>query len=287
MLSLYLQFFFSGLTQGSIYALVALGLTIIYQSSALFNFAHGELVVLAAFLMISLLLVAKIPVAVAFLVAVVLVTIVGVVTERVLIRPLYRAPVFVVLLVTMAGSFLIKGVALLIWGTQNLALPALVEGPPLSIGGATIVPQAVVVLLATALLLTGVWFFFERTYFGKALKASAENRVAASLVGINVQRMVVLSFAMSAALGAVAGILIAPITMVNYEDGTLLLLKGISASIFGGLSSLPGAVLGGLLLGLFESYAAATISALFKDAIALVVLLVILLVRPNGLLGKE
>jgi len=282
--ALSLQFFCTGLTIGSIYALIALGFTIIYNASGIVNFAQGGFVMLGALLAVSLSL-AGVPLPACVVLSALLVTITGCALERAFIRPLAGRPVITPIIVTIGASILLEGLAMLIWGKDALPLNPL-PGPPVLTVASAIVPfQSVWVLGVSVLLMVGLRLFFDRTLIGRAMRANAANRQGALLVGINPGRVVLLSFALSAGLGALAGALIAPITLASYDMGTMLGLKGFSAAILGGLGSSPGAILGGLLLGLLESFAAGFISSGYKDAVAFVVLLLVLFVRPAGLLG--
>ena len=166
------------------------------------------------------------------------------------------------------------------------SLPPLVSGEPLRIGGATILPQSVLVLLCASAIVVGLWLFVERTMLGKAVIATAANRLAARLIGIDTRKLIDFSFAVSAAIGAIAGILITPITLTSYDAGTVLALKGFAAAMLGGMGSAVGAVAGGLMLGMLESLSAGYISSSYKDAVAFIIILVVLVFMPQGLFGR-
>lgn len=278
------QYFISGLTNGAIYALIALGFGIIFNSTTIINFAQGEFVMLGAMCAISIYhLVPSLPLA--FAGGVIIVSLVGLVFERLALRPVGEASPLTLIIITVGAGVFLKGVAMLLWGKESYTLPPFSGEAPLHLGPATLLPQNLWVLGLTLVLVLALEAFFRLTLMGKAMRACAYNPRAARLVGIPASRMVQLSFALSALLGAGAGILIAPLTLGVYDMGTILGLKGFAAAIIGGLGSLLGGVLGGLLLGLAESFTSGLISSGYKDAVAFLLLLVVLFLRPRGLLG--
>ena len=285
MLDSLLQFLITGVTVGSTYALVGLGFAIIYNASGVVNFAQGEFVMIGAMVAISLLG-ARTPFPLALLLAVTATVAVGLVLEALAVEPARGAPVVTLVIITIGASILLRGVALLVWGKDFHAMPRFSGDTPLHLGSATLLPQNLWVMGGTAALVLAVRQFFRRTSAGKALLACSCNRTAAQLMGINVRRMMLLAYGLSAALGAVAGLLVAPITFTSYDSGVMLGLKGFSAAILGGMGNPMGAVAGGLLLGVLESLAAGLISSGYKDAIAFVVVLLVLFLRPSGLFGK-
>ncbi len=275
----------AGLTTGSIYALIALGFVTIYNVTGIINFAQGEFAMLGAMLMVSLQALA-LPMPLSFLFAVLGVVGIGAVLERIAIHPARRASPVTLIIITIGADIAIRGIALLIWGTDPYPLPAFTIGPPLTLAGAVLTRQAVWIMATTALILVLLSFFFARTYLGKAVRACAINRLSARLSGIRPDRMSLLSFALSAGLGAVGGIVIAPMTLVSYDMGLYLGLRGFVAAIMGGMVSAPGAVTGALLLGVLEALGAGIFKAAFKEAIAFLVLFLILVVRPQGIFGR-
>jgi len=282
-----IQYVFTGLTLGSIYALVALGFTMIYNSTAIINLAQGEFVMLGGLLMVFFTLVLKLPMAIGFLATVLAVTAIGALFERLAIHPLKNASLITLIIITLAGSILFRGIAMFLWGKDPYVLPSFGSEQPIQLWGAAIQPQILWVLGITVFVVLGITFFFKRTLVGKAMTACAFNPLAARLVGINVRRMVLISFGVSAAVGAVAGVIITPITLMEYDRGPLLGLKGFSAAVLGGLGSPPGAIAAGFLIGLLESLGAGLISSGYKDAIALFVLLLVLWIKPTGLFGSR
>ncbi|MDH4173118.1 MAG: branched-chain amino acid ABC transporter permease [Betaproteobacteria bacterium] len=278
------QYLLSGLTVGAIYALVALGFSIIYNASHVINFAQGEFVMIGGMATVSLLG-AGLPLAPAALAAVALAALIGLLLARFAVQPARGASVVTLIIITIGASILLRGLASLVWDKRIHALPAFSGEAPIAVAGATLAPQSLWVIGVAALIVGGLWGFFNRTLTGKAILAVSHNRLAAQLMGISVRRVLLVSFALSAALGALAGILIAPITFTSWDVGVMLGLKGFAAAILGGMGSGPGAVVGGLTLGLLESLGAGYVSSAYKDAIAFIVMLVVLMLMPGGLLG--
>ena len=285
-LSNYLQYLLSGLSTGAIYALIGIGFSIIYNATGIINFAQGEFVMLGGMLTLTLLTTLNLPLWAAIPLAVVLATLAGLLFERLAIRPLRNASPISMVIITIGGSILIRGLAMLIWDKDTHAIPAFSGEEPLVVAGATILPQHLWILGITVVLISLNKWFFYHTISGKAMRACSYNPRAAGLVGIDVRRMILFSFVISAAMGALAGIIVAPLTMTAYDVGVMLGLKGFCAAIIGGMSSGLPTVIGGLLLGLLESFGAGLISSGYKDAIAFIILLLILFIRPQGLFGK-
>lgn len=282
----FLQFVLSGLTVGGIYALIALGFTIVFNATEAINFAQGAFVMLGGMVAVALYR-AELPLVVACVGAVAVVTLVGLLFERLTLGPLRNVAVINLIIITIGAFMFLEGAAMLIWGKDASTLPAFSGDAPIRVFGATFVPQALWILGTTFAVVVLVRLFFERTILGRAMRAVAANRYAATLMGINVKLMVACSFALAAAVGAVAGVIITPVAFAQWDRGTLLGLKGFTAAIVGGLGSGPGAVVGGLLLGILESLGAGYVSSGYKDAIALLLLIVMLLVRPEGLCGRR
>lgn len=281
-----LQFFFSGLTVGAVYALVALGFTLIYNASDVINFAQGEFVMLGGMTTVFLALFG-LPVPVAALMAVVLTVMVGLLIYHLAIEPAREASAVALIMITIGASIFLRGVAQVVFDKRFHSLPPMFGGEPIRLGGAAILPQSLVVLAGAAVIVALLWLFVDRTLLGKAVIATAANRLAARLVGIDTRRIVALSFAVSAAIGAVAGVLITPITLTSYDVGILLALKGFAAAMLGGMGSTFGAVVGGLLLGMIEAFSAGYLSSKYKDAVAFLVILGMLFAMPHGLFGRR
>ncbi|MBN2131253.1 MAG: branched-chain amino acid ABC transporter permease [Sedimentisphaerales bacterium] len=280
-----LQYLFTGITLGSVYGLVAIGFNIIYNATGIINFAQGEFVMLGGMCAVWLTASVGLPLYVAVPISILIVTAVGVILERVAIRPIRKPDVLSMIIVTIGASIFLKGLVMVVWGKQTFSLPHFSSETPIVIGGAAILPQDLWVLGTMIAIVLALGLFFERTLTGKAIRACAFNRRAASLVGIDVSLMVMISFALSAAVGATAGAVITPKILVSYDRGTMLALKGFSAAVLGGLGNSTGAVLAGLVIGVLESFSAGSPLSHYKDAVALVVLLGVLFIRPSGLLG--
>lgn len=285
----WLQFVAGGITAGAIYALVALGFSIVYNASHAINFAQGEFVMIGG--MSAVWLVASgLPLWLAVPLAVLAAAAVGVAVQRLAIEPAQRsgnADVVTLIIITIGVSLFLRGAAQVLWDKRIHALPAFGSTEPIAIGGATVLPQSLWVLAGAALAVLALRWFFDRTLFGKAMQATAHNPLAARLVGIHTRSVMWVSFGLAAALGALGGVLTAPITFTSYDIGVMLGLKGFAAAMLGGLGSFGGAVAGGLLLGLMESLGAGFLSSAYKDAIAFIVILAVLFFMPGGLFGAR
>lgn len=281
-----LQFLFSGVTVGAVYALVALGFTIIYNASDVVNFAQGEFVMLGGMVTVFAHA-AGLPLPLAALVAIVGTAAVGVALNRLAIEPARGAPVVSLIIITIGASIFIRGAAQLVFDKQIHTFPAFSGDDPIRILGATILPQSLWVIAGAALVFVALWLFFTRTLLGRAVLATSNNRLAAQLVGINTNFVMTLSFALSAGIGALAGVLVTPITLTSYDVGLTLALKGFAAAMLGGMGNPKGALAGGLLLGLLEAMTAGYLSSQYKDAAAFVVILAVLFLMPQGLFGRK
>jgi branched-chain amino acid transport system permease protein len=281
-----LQFVFSGLTVGAVYALVALGFTIIYNASDVVNFAQGEFVMLGGMITVFAFE-AGLPLPLAALVAIVVTAAIGVALNRLAIEPARGAPVVSIIIITIGASIFIRGVTQIVFDKQLHRFPSFSGDMPFRIGGATILPQSLWVILGAVAVFVGLWLFFTRTLTGRAVLATSNNRLAAQLVGINTGWVMTLSFALSAAIGALAGVLVTPITLTSYDVGIALALKGFAAAMLGGMGNPKGALAGGLILGLLEALTAGYLSSQYKDAAAFVVILAVLFFMPQGLFGAR
>lgn len=293
-----LQFLFAGLALGSIYALIALGFVTIYNVTGIVNFAQGDFAMLGALITVTLYqrtplfnrvvtVNVNLPLPLAALIAIVITTAIGVVFYLLAIRPARGASVVSLIIITIGASITLRGLGLIVWWTDPYPLPAFTPGAPLEISGAIVTRQNLWVAGATLVILAGLYLFFEHTLLGKALRACAINRDTARLMGISADRMALFSFALGAAVSAVAGIVITPTTFMAYDSGTLLSLKGFVAAIMGGLVSPPLAVIGGLMLGLVEAFGAGLVSSAYKDAFAFLTMFVILLLRVGGFFNRQ
>jgi len=281
----FLQFFFSGLTVGAIYALVAVGFTLIYNASDVINFAQGEFVMLGG-MVTFFAAAAGVPLPLAALLAIVVATAVGLLLHQLAIEPARGASAVTLIIITIGASIFLRGISAIVFDKNFHSFPAFAGNEPWIIGGAALLPQSLIVLLGAGAIVVALWAFMTMTLTGKALVATAANRLAARLVGINTSAIVGLAFAVSAAIGAFGGILMTPITLTSYDVGTLLALKGFAAAMLGGMGNPLGAVIGGLVVGLLEAFSAGYLSSSYKDAIAFLVILGVLFAMPQGLLGR-
>ena len=285
-MSEFLQFFFSGLTVGAVYALVALGFTLIYNASDVVNFAQGEFVMLGGMVTVFASA-AGVPLPFAALIAVAVAVAVGLLLYWFAIAPARGASAVSIIIITIGASIFLKGAAQVVFDKQFHKLPSFSSDAPIDVLGASVQPQSLWVLGGTAAVVLVLYVFLERTLLGKAVLATSASRLAARLVGINTATIMALAFGGSAAIGAIAGILVTPITLTSYDVGTTMALKGFAAAMLGGMGNPLGAVVGGLVLGLLETLGAGYISSTYKDGFAFVMILVVLLAMPQGILGRR
>ncbi|WP_321446947.1 branched-chain amino acid ABC transporter permease [uncultured Cohaesibacter sp.] len=281
-----MQFLLSGMTVGAVYALVALGFTIIYNASDVVNFAQGEFVMLGGMTTVFAHA-AGLPLPLAAVVAIALTALVGVALNKLAIEPARGAPVVSLIIITIGASIFIRGAAQLVFDKQLHRFPSFSGDEPIRLLGAAILPQSLWVVGGAFAIFFGLWAFFTKTLTGKAVLATANNRLAAQLVGINTGWVMTLSFSLSAAIGALAGVLVTPITLVAYDVGVGLALKGFAAAMLGGMGNPKGALVGGILLGLLEAMTAGYLSSQYKDAVAFIVILAVLFAMPQGLFGAK
>ncbi len=282
----WLQFVAGGLTAGAIYALVALGVSIVFNASGAINFAQGEFVMIGGMSAVALLATGM-PLPLAVLFALVAAVFVGLLLDKLAIEPARGAGTVTLIIITIGASLFLRGLAQLVWDKRIHALPAFSGDQPIRVLGATVLPQSLWVLGITVLAVLALSWFFGRTLFGKAMLATSYNPLAARLMGIQTRTVLLVSFGLAALLGALGGVLTAPITFTSYDSGVMLGLKGFSAAMLGGLGSFAGAVLGGIVLGLLEGLSAGFVSSAYKDALAFLVILLVLFLMPGGLLGAR
>ncbi|HUN80572.1 MAG TPA: branched-chain amino acid ABC transporter permease [Phycisphaerae bacterium] len=285
--ALIVQYALSGITVGSVYAIVAIGFNIIYCTTGIINFAQGEFVIVGAMTAISLS--NLIPMPAAILAAVLITMALGGLIELVVIRQVRNATVLRLVIVTIGLSILMREAMLHIWDEKVRSLPYFTgtSVSTLTILGANISPQVLWVLGVSAASVAALTLFFRHTTTGQAMRACADDRMAARLCGVNDRWMVTLSFMLSAGIGALAGCVISPIALTQYDMGAPLAIKGFTVAILGGLGSQTGAVAAGLFLGLLEAFVLSQTASAYKEIVAIVVLLLILVVRPSGLFGRR
>jgi branched-chain amino acid transport system permease protein len=286
-IELFFQYLVAGINYGIIYAIVAIGFNIIYNTTGIINFAQGEFVMLGGMTAVTLNTFMPLPVAIAL--AVVITMIVGALIEIFFIRWLVNPSVLRMIIITIGLSIIIREVALHIWDEKVRALPYFTgnEVTSISIGGVHISPQVLWVVGICSVIVIILSLFFSYTLLGRQMRACAANRDAARLCGISAKNMVTLSFVLSAGIGALAGCVVSPITYVQYDSGTGLAIKGFTVAILGGLGNSLAAVAAGILLGILESFSIWFMPTAYKDAISIFLLLLILFVRPSGLFGSK
>ena len=282
----FLQFIVAGTTVGAIYALVAIGFSVIFNATRIVNFAQGEFLMIGGMSAVFLVK-SGLPLWAAAFLAIAITAAVGMALEAFAIRLARGANVLMLIVLTIGAAITFRGLAQIIWDRNYHSLPAFSGTDPLNAFGASIAPQSLWVIAACLFVVTALHFFFTRTLTGRSMRAIAADRDAAFLAGIDVNRTMLLAFALAGALGAVGGILIAPIALMHFEAGVMLGLKGFAAAMLGGLGSFPGAIVGGLVLGLGEAFTAGYVTSAYKDALAFLVIVIVLIVRPNGILGRS
>ena len=283
-----LQFVLTGLAVGCVYSLIALGFTVIFNASGILNFAQGAFVMLGGMLTYAAYGLARWPLWLAALFSIVGVILIAVVADRLVVSPLWRgrAPLYTIIVATFGIHTILENGALLGISSIGVGYPSFSRGEPLSLLGASVSRQMLWIAGVAALVMVTLNLFFRRTLTGRAMRACAINPVAASLMGIEVTVMIRWSFVMSAVLGAVAGILITPAQFTQFNVGIPFGLKGFAAAMIGGFGNIAGAIVGGLVLGVLESLRVALITSRYKDVISFGLLIVILLIKPNGLFGS-
>jgi branched-chain amino acid transport system permease protein len=283
----FLQILASGLSVGAIYALIGIGFSMIYNTSDIINFAQGEFVMIGGMSAVALAAGGAMPLVLAVPAAIAITVLAGLAVERLAIEPVRQSSLVTLIIITIGVSITIRGAVEILLGKNFYRLSSFSGDVPVDIGGAQVNPQAFWVVGSLLAVMAALAFFFNRTRLGKAMLATAQNRLAAELMGIDVKNMLRLSFALSALLGALAGVLTAPITLTRYDVGIMLGLKGFCAAILGGLGTATGALAGGVILGLTEAMAAGYVSSAYKDAVAFLLILAVLVLKPSGLFGRR
>jgi len=283
-----IQTLISGLSLGSIYALIALGYTMVYGIAKMLNFAHGDVIMVGAYSVITVVFSLNMPPLLAVLISILVCVVLGVTIEALAYKPLRQAPPLSVLITAIGVSYFLQNMAQLIFGTEQKAFPQIVELPTLQLGEITIDGITLATLVVTGLIMIGLTLFINKTRMGKAMRAVSEDRGAAELMGISVNRTITVTFAIGSALAAVAAIFFgSAYVYIRPTTGSMPGIKAFTAAVFGGIGSIPGAMLGGILLGVIEQMSKMYISTLWSDAIVFGVLVLVLVVKPTGLLGKK
>ena len=281
----FFQFLVAGISQGSIYALVALGFSLIYRSTNIINFAQGEFVMLGG-LGTAVGLTWGMPLWAGFAMSLTVAGLTAVVIHKMLVRFAIDTPITIIIILTIGASIAMRGAAQLVFGANFHSLPSIAGAEPLKVAGVSIVPQTVLMVIGTLVLVLLLDLFLRRTAFGRGMIAAAINPRAATLMGIDLKKVSAVTFLIAAGLGAIAGFLVTPLSLIQFESGLMFGLKGFAAAVLGGLGGLYGVVAGGLLLGVTEALAAGYVSSAYKDAIAFLLIIVVLLTRPSGLFGR-
>ena len=283
----FIQTLISGLSLGSIYALIALGYTMVYGIAKMLNFAHGDIIMIGAYAGIIAVGQMNLPPLAAVLLSILICALLGVLIEFLAYKPLRQAPPLSVLITAIGVSYFLQNLALILFGSQQKAYPTLAVMSHYTIGGVTVDGISILPLLVTAVIMVVLTFFINKTRLGKAMRAVSEDKAAASLMGISVNGTITLTFAIGSALAAVASIFYGmSYVYIKPTTGAMPGIKAFTAAVFGGIGSVPGAMLGGILLGVIEQLSKTYISTLWSDAIVFGVLVLVLVVKPTGLLGK-
>lgn len=286
----FLSYLINGISLGSVYAIIALGYTMVYGIAKMLNFAHGDIIMVGGFTAFTVVSTMGGSPIVGILAAVVICTVLGVAVERIAYRPLRDASPLAVLITAIGVSYLLQNVALLMFGSNARQFTSVVDLPPLKLAGGelSISSVTIVTILACVAIMAGLMFFINKTKIGQAMLAVSEDRGAATLMGINVNRTIAITFAIGSALAAIAGVLLcSAYPSLTPYTGSMPGIKAFVAAVFGGIGSIPGALIGGVLLGVIENLTKAYISSQLSDAIVFSVLIIVLLVRPTGILGKK
>ena len=282
----FMSYLVSGLGLGSVYAIIALGYSMVYGIAKMLNFAHGDVIMAGAFVAFFALR-AGIPLPVTVLIAIVICMGLGVLIERLAYKPLRQASKLAVLITAIGVSYFLQNAALLLWGSDTKIFPTVITGT-FEIGGVSISVLTLITILVCVLIIIALSLFINKTNTGRAMRACSEDKDAAALMGINVNRIISITFAIGSGLAAIASILLCSAYPSVYPTlGSMPGIKAFTAAVFGGIGSIPGAFLGGLLLGVIENLAKAYISTQMSDAIVFAVLIIVLLIKPTGLLGKK
>ena len=286
----FLSFFLNGVSLGSIYAIIALGYTMVYGIAKMLNFAHGDIIMVGGYVTFTAMMSAGLPALPAVLLSMLVCTLLGITIERVAYKPLRGANSLAVLITAIGVSYLLQNLALLIFGANPKSFNSIVPIPAVSLAGGklNISGETLTAIIACLLVMTGLTLFINRTRAGQAMLAVSEDKGAATLMGVNVNGTIALTFAIGSSLAALAGILLcSAYPTLSPTTGAMPGIKAFVAAVIGGIGSIPGALIGGLLLGILENLSKAYISSKLSDAIVFSVLIVVLLVRPTGILGKK
>ncbi len=284
---MFVQQILNGLTNGSLYALMAVGVTMVYKSLGMLNFAHGDIMMIGTFICLSLITATGMPIVVCLLVAVVCAAIMGLLMERLILRKVQFSSFINLLIATVGLSYILRNGAMVIFGTNPQKFPSMFPTKPISIGSFKVSPQSICTIAVALLLIVAMHLFYTKVKIGKCMELACSNTEAAAMMGINVTFMRFLTFGISAGLACIAGVLIAPYTYARPDMSATIGLKAFAAAILGGIGNLWGSLLGGLILGVVEALGATYISSAYRDAFSFIILFIVLYFKPTGLLNKK
>ena len=285
-----LQYLINGISIGAVYAIIALGYTMVYGIAKMLNFAHGDIIMVGAYISFCVTNYLGLPAFVSVIAAMAVCTLLGIVIEKLAYMPLRGTPSLAVLITAIGVSYFLQNGAQLIWGSAPKNFSSIVPLKPIFLAGGELVitGEVIITIAASVLIMVGLTLFTTKTKIGKAMRAVSEDRAAAQLMGISVNNTISMTFAIGSALAAIAGVLLcSTVPTLQPTTGAMPGIRAFTAAVFGGIGSIPGAMLGGILLGIIETFSKAYISTQFSDAIVFSVLIIILLVKPAGLLGKQ
>ena len=285
-----LHYFINGISIGSVYAIIALGYTMVYGIAKMLNFAHGDVIMVGAYISFSITSYLGWPALASIVAAMAVCTLLGILIEAAAYRPLRGAPSLAVLITAIGVSYFLQNAAQLLWGSAPKNFTSIVTFEPFKLfdGQLTITGEVIVTIVTSVVIMVALTLFTGKTKTGKAMRAVSEDRAAAQLMGFNVNRTISVTFAIGSALAAIAGVLLcSTVPTLQPTTGSMPGIRAFTAAVFGGIGSIPGAMLGGVLLGLIETFCKAYLSTQFSDAIVFLVLIIVLLVKPAGLLGKQ
>lgn len=285
----FISYLVNGISLGSIYALIALGYTMVYGIAKMLNFAHGDIIMVGGFTVFTAMSTSWCPVWLSVIIGIAVCTVLGVVVEKLAYKPLRNAPPLAVLITAIGMSYLLQNVALLIFGSASQSFTSVVKNAsPVTLGGVTISMETILSIVVSVIIMIVLTLFINKTKAGKAMLAVSEDKGAAQLMGINVNGTISLTFAIGSALAGVASVLLcSSYPQISPYTGSMPGIKAFVAAVFGGIGSIPGAMIGGVLLGVIENLSKAYISSQLSDAIVFIVLIIVLVVKPTGIMGKK
>jgi branched-chain amino acid transport system permease protein len=281
------QLLISGFANGCIYSLIGLGAVLIYRATAVLNFGHGDLFMIGAFFGYMFRVTFQFSYLQSLLFSMILSGILGYLLDRIVFRSMIKHALFIVIMATIAVGFTLRGFARLIWGKDFYPFPPILESKPIQVGNVLLIPQDLIIIVASITLMLVFFGFFQYTRLGKMMRATAQNQVGAALVGISVKKIFSYTWASGAAVGAAAGVLIAPITSIYPDIGGRMMVKAFAAMVIGGFGNIPGTIVGGMLMGMIENVVGGYFTTSIMDISSFLVIMLILIAKPEGLFGTK